>query len=110
MDVKSEEFLKLAGERFSEVIEKTQVYDSVLARSANMRSKSAFMNMATAFMAEPTTTINLLEDALRGRSTKKIARVFGAVAVSIVLNNALASVVYAMTCPPSTSIAPAGGI
>lgn len=96
MDVKSEEFLKLAGERFSEVIEKTQVYDSVLARSANMRSKSAFMNMATAFMAEPTTTINLLEDALRGRSTKKIARVFGAVAVSIVLNNALASVVYAM--------------
>ena len=96
MDVKSEAFLKLAGERFSEVIEKTQVYDSVLARSANMRSKGAFMNMATAFMAEPTTTINLLEDALRGRSVKKIARAFGAVAVSIVLNNALASAVYAM--------------
>lgn len=96
MDVKSEQFLALAGERFSEIIEKTQVYDSVLARSANMRSKGVFMSMATAFMAEPTTTINLLEDALRGRSTKKIARTFGAVAVSIVLNNALASIVYAM--------------
>ena len=96
MDVKSEEFLKLAGERFSEVIEKTQVYDSVLARSANMRSKTGLMQMATAFMAEPTTTINLLEDALRGRSVKKIARAFGSVAASIVLNNALASIVYAM--------------
>ena len=96
MDVKSEEFLKLAGDRFSEVIEKTQVYDSVLARSANMRSKTGLMAMATAFMAEPTTTINLLEDALRGRSVKKIARAFGSVAASIVLNNALASVVYAM--------------
>ena len=96
MDVKSENFLKLAGDRFSEIIERTQVYDSVLARSANMRSKSAFMSMATAFMAEPTTTINLLEDALRGRSVKKIARAFGAVATSILINNALAAVVYAM--------------
>ena len=96
MDVKSEEFLKLAGERFSEVIEKTQVYDSVLARSANMRSKGAFMAMATSFMAEPTTTINLIEDAIRSGKAKDIARTFGAVAVSIILNNALASIVYAM--------------
>ena len=96
MDVTSEAFLKLAGERFSEIIEKTQVYDSVLARSANMRSKGGLMSMATAFMAEPTTTINLLEDALRGRSVKNIARAFGAVATSILLNNALASIIYAM--------------
>ena len=96
MDVKSDEFLKLAGERFSEVIEKTQVYDSVLARSANMRSKGNFMAMATAFLAEPTTTINLFEDAIRSGKAKNIARVFGSVAVSIVLNNALASIVYAM--------------
>lgn len=96
IDVKSEEFLKLAGDRFSEVIEKTQVYDSVLARSANMRSKGGFMQMATAFMAEPTATINLLEDAIRSGNAKRIARTFGAVAVSILLNNALASIVYAM--------------
>ena len=96
MDVKSEEFLKLAGDRFSEIIEKTQVYDSVLARSANMRSKTGLMQMATSFMAEPTTTVNLLEDAIRSGNKKHMERAFGATAVSIVLNNALASVVYAM--------------
>ena len=96
MDVKSEEFLKKAGERFSEVIEKTQVYDSVLARSANMRSKQGLMQMLTAFMAEPTTTVNMVEDALRKGNKKYIARTFGAVAASIILNNALASIVYAM--------------
>ena len=96
MDVKSEEFLKKAGERFSEVIEKTQVYDSVLARSANMRSKQGLMLMLTAFMAEPTTTVNMIEDALRKGNKKYIARTFGATAASIILNNALASIVYAM--------------
>ena len=96
MDVTSEEFLKKAGERFSEVIEKTQVYDSVLARSANMRSKNGLMQMATAFIAEPTTTVNMIEDALRKKDKKYIARTFGAVFTSIVINNALASIVYAM--------------
>ena len=96
MDVKSDEFLKMAGNLCSEAIEKTQVYDSVLARSANMRSKGAFMNMATAFMAEPITTVNLIENAIRSGKAKNIARAFGSVAVSIILNNALASIVYAM--------------
>ena len=96
LDVKSEEFLKKAGERFSEIIEKTQVYDSVLARSANMRSKQALMQMLTAFMAEPTTTVNMVEDALRKGNKKYIARTLGAAAASIILNNALASVIYAM--------------
>ncbi len=96
MDAKSYEFLKRAGERFSEVIEKTQVYDSVLARSANMRSKQGLMQMLTAFMAEPTTTVNMIEDALRKGNKKVIARTFGAVAASIILNNALASIIYAM--------------
>ena len=96
MDVRSEEFLKKAGERFSEVIEKTQVYDSVLARSANMRSKNGLMQMLTAFMAEPTTTVNMVEDALRKGNKKTIARTLGAVAASVILNNALASLVYGM--------------
>ena len=94
----SEEFLKAAGERFTEVVTKTQVYDSVLARSANMRSKSGMMNMATSFMAEPTTTINMLEDAIykakRGHKGYA-AKVFASVATSIVLNNALVAIVYA---------------
>jgi hypothetical protein len=91
----SEEFLKIAGERFTEVIVKTQVYDSTLAKSANMRSKSLFMNMLTAFMAEPTTSINMLQNAFRKGGKKQIARTMGAVYGSVLLNAALVSLVYA---------------
>ena len=92
----SEEFLKLAGERFTEVIVKTQVYDSTLAKSSNMRSKSALMNMWTSFMAEPTTTINMVADAFRKGNKKYIARVLSATVGSIALNAALVSLIYAM--------------
>ena len=98
MDVKSEEFLKKAGERFTEVITKTQVYDSVLSRSALMRSKDTGMKMATAFMAEPTTSINMIADALlKGkRGNKKYARAaIGSVIASQILNSILVSFVYA---------------
>ena len=98
MNVKSEEFLKIAGDRFSEVIDKTQVYDSVLARSANMRSKDTGMKMATAFMAEPTTSINMVADALRkGKkgNKKQAARIIGSVVSSVILNSFLVSWVYA---------------
>lgn len=93
-NISGEELLRKAGERFSQVIERTQVYDSVLARSANMRAKTGLMAMTTAFMAEPTTTINMLETAIRGK--KNVKRVLASVATSIVLNNMLASVIYAM--------------
>lgn len=95
---KSEEFLKLVGERFTEVITHTQVYDSVMARSANMRSKSGLMGMITSFMAEPTTTANMVSGAIRDfRNGKKAhaTRVLASVASSIVLNELLASLVYA---------------
>lgn len=95
----SEEFLEAAGQRFTEVVTKTQVYDSVLARSANMRSKGGMMSMVTSFMAEPTTTINMLEDAIRKskRGDKRYAaRAFASVATSVILNNALVSLVYGM--------------
>ena len=92
----SEAFLKIAGERFTEVITKTQVYDSTLSRSANMRSKSAFMGMLTAFMAEPTTSINMLQNAFRKGNRKSIPRVMGAVYGSVLLNSALVSLIYAM--------------
>ena len=98
LDVKGEPFLMLAGSRFTEVITKTQVYDSVLSRSANMRSKDTGMKMATAFMAEPTTSINMITDALlQGkRGNKKYARkAIGSVIASQILNSILVSFVYA---------------
>ena len=98
MDVKSEAFLKMAGDRFTEVIVKTQVYDSVLSRSGMMRSKDTGMKMATSFMAEPTTSINMVADALlQGkRGNRKYARAaIGAVIASQILNSILVSFVYA---------------
>ncbi|MBQ5666811.1 MAG: hypothetical protein IIV40_01405, partial [Oscillospiraceae bacterium] len=56
------------------------------------------MKMATSFMAEPTTGINMLEDAIRKwkrgnkkQATNQVAAVYG----SILLNAALVSLVYA---------------
>lgn len=98
LDAKSEPFLTLCGSRFTEVITKTQVYDSVLSRSGHMRSKDTGMKMATAFMAEPTTSINMVTDALlKGkRGNKKYARgAIGAVIASQILNSILVSFVYA---------------
>ena len=98
LKVGSEEFLNAAGARFTEVITKTQVYDSVLSRSANMRSKSTFMSMWTSFMGEPTTSINMIEDAIRQgkRGNKKYAaKAVGAVFTSMMLNSLLVSLVYA---------------
>lgn len=60
MDVNSEEFLKKAGERFDYVINRTQVYDSVLSKSELMRSKSTTWKALTSFGAEPTVAYNML--------------------------------------------------
>lgn len=88
-----------AGKRFTEVIVNTQVYDSVLSRNGIMRSKGTGAKMATAFMAEPITSLNMIADAIvKGkRGDKKFTgRAIGAVAASIILNSILVAFVYAM--------------
>lgn len=98
LKVGTEEFLKRAGERFTEVIVNTQVYDSVLSRSGLMRSKDTGVKMATAFMAEPTTSLNMMVNAVvqSKRGNKKFARnIVGGVVSSIILNSILVSLVYA---------------
>ena len=98
LKVGSEEFFKKSGERFTEIITNTQVYDSTLSRSAMMRSKDTGMKMATAFMAEPTTTVNMMIDGIMQgkRGNKKFtAATVGAVSASIILNSILVSIVYA---------------
>lgn len=94
-EIKDEAYLKEAGRRFNEVIEYTQVYDSTLSRSSLMRGKTSYLQMLTAFMAEPTTTINMVENAIRSGDRKKILKTMGAVASSILINNVMASLVYA---------------
>lgn len=56
----SEEYLNTVGERFTDIIDRTQVVDSVLNRSHIMREKTIFKQMVTAFMAEPTQSFNML--------------------------------------------------
>lgn len=97
----SEENLAKSGERFNEVVHLTQVYDSVLSRSGAMRSKQTFDKMATAFMAEPTTIMNMAFDAFvqlkrNGKSgIKQFAKTISAVAVSIIANDLLSSLANA---------------
>lgn len=59
------EFLEAAGERFSEIIDRTQVVDSVLHRSQMMRSKNFINKTVTSFMSEPTKAYNMLRSAVR---------------------------------------------
>ena len=99
-DLSTEESLQKAGERFTEVITKTQVYDSVFSRSALMRSKNGAVKMATAFMAEPTTSLNMLFNATvqakRGKfSKKKATRIVASLVIASVINALLQSIVTA---------------
>lgn len=57
------EFTQAVSDRFSEVVDKTQVVDSILQRSQFMRSTSSFSKMLSAFKAEPTISYNMLYTA-----------------------------------------------
>lgn len=90
------EFFEKASIRFDEIINKTQVYDSVMSKSSHMRSKSTMAKMVTAFMAEPTVSYNMLVDGLRGGTGAKYgARVLGSLTLNVVTNALLYSLVAA---------------
>lgn len=94
----TQEFLEHCGKRFTYIIERSQVYDSVLSRSATMRSKDTGMKMATAFMAEPLTTMNMLVGSFKMRRNGyrgAVVKTYAAVAASLFLNSILVSLVYA---------------
>ena len=100
MNVNSDAFMNLVSKRFTEVITRTQVYDSVFSRSGVMRDKNDLAKMATSFMAEPTTTANMLAvsilQAKRGDINKvQAAKTTGTLIASLAVNSALVSIVYA---------------
>ena len=103
-DVKydSKEFIKMVANRFDEIVDQTQVVDSVLHRSQIMRSQDKLVQMATAFMAEPTKSYNLLINAVRDASEKKskssikrLGRVVTAYTATQVMNAAIVAVIDA---------------
>lgn len=101
LDYGSEAFYEAVGKRFTDVIVKTQVYDSTLSRSGFMRGKDGLMKMATAFMGEPTLSINMLADTLlqakRGKISKgQVVRTFAAVYTATVAASIIKSFIYAL--------------
>ncbi|NYB72519.1 hypothetical protein HZF24_00020 [Sedimentibacter hydroxybenzoicus DSM 7310] len=93
LKVGSEEYFEAVAERFSDVIEETQVVDTVLHRSGMMRRKDWSYKMVTNFMSEPTKNYNLLLDAfysLKDEDTsagrKKFARVMSAYVATTLVN------------------------
>lgn len=60
LGVGTEEFFQACGKRFTEVIAKTQVYDSITSRSGYMRSKHESVKYLTSFLGEPTTIVNMM--------------------------------------------------
>lgn len=96
--VGSEEYFQECGRRFTEVVDFTQVYDSVFSRSGLERNTDGLSKMISAFMAEPITSYNLLRDGvIQGKrgDLKYTARAFGAYALSVVMNSLLKAFVQA---------------
>ena len=96
----SEEFYKAVGHRFDDVIEYTQVYDSVISRSEYMRSKSAGAKLFTSFKAEPTVSYNMYWYALKHMNEKggkaRLLRTAASIIGAGVFNAILKSVITAI--------------
>ena len=96
----SEEFYKAVGHRFDDVIEYTQVYDSVISRSEYMRSKSAGAKLFTSFKAEPTVSYNMYWYALKHMNEKggkaRLLRIAASIIGAGVFNAVLKSVITAI--------------
>ena len=104
--VGSDQFYMKAAEKFGEIVDRTQVVDSVLHRTQIMRSPSTLNKMASAFMGEPSKTYNLLRTSLRdvkaarpgakGAAVKKLYRASIGFLISGTINAAAASIVDAL--------------
>ncbi len=106
----TKEFYRAAEERYDDIIDQTQVIDSVLHRSQLMRSDNWAAKNATAFMSEPTKSYNLLmnrardwyeamqrkdKDAMKA-AAKRVARASAAFIITGLINAAAQSVIDAM--------------
>lgn len=99
----TEEFYEAVAQRFTEVVDKTQVVDNVLGRSQIMRQKDMLHKMATSFLGEPTKQYNMLfraytdysreTDVAKRAEAKKALRVTVATLTITALVNAVAQAI-----------------
>lgn len=97
----SEEYYKAAADIFNDIVDKTQVVDTVLNRTDAMKNKSAMARTVTSFMSEPSKTYNmvyrLVYDVKRGKATAgEAGSVLSSILVSSAMVSAAASLVSAM--------------
>ena len=97
----TEEYYKAATDIFNDIIDKTQVVDSVLNRTDAMKSKSGLTKLTTSFMSEPSKTYNMVyraySDFKRGKGNAgELLGVMSAYVLNAALTAAFASVVSAM--------------
>ena len=93
-------FYQQVNERFTDMIDQTQVVDGVLQRSNIMRSRNSIAQQATSFMGEPIKSLNMFlrswdqmryeqDPVKRGKAMKTVGRTaFALIATNVV--NALA--------------------
>lgn len=100
LETGTEEYYQAVGRRFSEVIDHTQVADSVLHRSQVMRRQDMGVKIATSFMGEPISTYNMLYRAMtdlkRNRNVKGANRVLAAIVLTSALSAAARALPVAM--------------
>ena len=98
------EFYQAVGQRFSEIVDQTQVVDGVLQRSHIMRSPDGLTKMTTSFMGEPTKSYNMFLNAVydlrhatgkesRRTARRALVRTSVALAVSFTINAVMQSLV-----------------
>ena len=97
----SEEYYKAAADIFNDIVDKTQVVDTVLNRTDAMKNKSAMARTVTSFMSEPSKTYNMVYrlayDVKRGKATAgEVGSVLSSILVSSAMVSAAASLVSAM--------------
>ena len=103
----SEDFYKAVADRFSEIVDRTQVVDSVLHRTQIMRSGNALNKMATSFMSEPSKIYNMVardlydivdadSETAKKKAYKALRRSSGALIASFAVNALMQSLIDAL--------------
>lgn len=101
IEVGSDEFFGITKEKFEDVVDQTQVVDSVLHRPMILRSKNVLVKMDMSFMAEPLKSANLLRNAIvdaknkKPGATKRLIRVYASCVMANVLAAAAKAIVMA---------------
>lgn len=98
----TEEFDREVSRRYDEVIDKTQVVDTVLNKPGYLRSKNVFNRLTGAFMSEPMLTYNMLRRSLVDFHNKKpgaienLGRATAVFGIQCVVNAAAQSIIDAV--------------